>query len=126
MREPVADLLQRGLVVRIAEKPFTIGGTSFPRGSVVVRKEGNPDDLAGQVEEVARRWQIQPVSVSTSRSEDGPDLGGVMDLGERRELLNVEHAAVGTELAVHVVGVERPAKVIPPSPRDPEGKAMRG
>lgn len=31
----------------------------------------------------------------------------------------------GTELTCHVVGVERTAKVIPPSPYDPEGKAMR-
>ena len=34
-------------------------------------------------------------------------------------------AAVGTELAVHVVGQERAARVIPPSPYDPQGKAMR-
>jgi dimethylglycine dehydrogenase len=32
---------------------------------------------------------------------------------------------VGTELMVHVVGAERAAKVIPPSPYDPEGRAMR-
>ena len=31
----------------------------------------------------------------------------------------------GTELTVHVVGVERPAKVIPSSPYDPSGQAMR-
>jgi len=32
----------------------------------------------------------------------------------------------GTALAVHVVGVERAARVIAPSPYDPEGRAMRG
>jgi dimethylglycine dehydrogenase len=31
----------------------------------------------------------------------------------------------GTELSVHVVGVERGARVIPPSPYDPAGEAMR-
>ena len=31
----------------------------------------------------------------------------------------------GTELTVHIVGAERPAKVIAPSPYDPSGKAMR-
>ena len=41
-------------------------------------------------------------------------------------LVNRDQAEVGTALAVHVVGVERPAKVIAPSPYDPEGKAMRG
>jgi len=34
-------------------------------------------------------------------------------------------AAVGTELSVHIVGAERGARVIPPSPYDPSGKAMR-
>ena len=35
-------------------------------------------------------------------------------------------AAEGTTLSVHVVGVERPARVIAPSPHDPQGDAMRG
>ena len=36
-----------------------------------------------------------------------------------------EAAAIGGELAVHVVGAERRAGVIAPSPYDPDGKAMR-
>ena len=35
-------------------------------------------------------------------------------------------ASEGTSLTTHIVGVERAAKVIAPSPYDPEGKAMRG
>ncbi|MEM8730477.1 MAG: FAD-dependent oxidoreductase [Pseudomonadota bacterium] len=34
-------------------------------------------------------------------------------------------AKEGTDLSVHVVGVERAARVIAPSPYDPDGKAMR-
>ena len=34
-------------------------------------------------------------------------------------------AIPGTELGVHIVGVERKARVIAPSPYDPQGKAMR-
>ncbi|MEO0865149.1 MAG: glycine cleavage T C-terminal barrel domain-containing protein, partial [Pseudomonadota bacterium] len=41
-------------------------------------------------------------------------------------LVDADCADVGTDLAVHVVGVERAARVIPPSPYDPTGKAMRG
>ncbi len=41
-------------------------------------------------------------------------------------LVDREQAAEGTELSVHVVGVSRPARVIPASPYDPQGKAMRG
>ncbi|MEL7213708.1 MAG: FAD-dependent oxidoreductase [Pseudomonadota bacterium] len=40
-------------------------------------------------------------------------------------LVNRDCAAEGTDLTLHVVGVERPAKVIAPSPYDPAGKAMR-
>ena len=40
-------------------------------------------------------------------------------------LVDKAHAAEGSELSVHVVGVERAAVVIAASPYDPEGKAMR-
>jgi dimethylglycine dehydrogenase len=40
-------------------------------------------------------------------------------------LVNRDNAAIGTELVVHVVGVERTARIIAPSPYDPKGKAMR-
>jgi dimethylglycine dehydrogenase len=40
-------------------------------------------------------------------------------------LVAPEAAEVGSELAVHIVGVERKARVIAPSPYDPAGKAMR-
>ena len=41
-------------------------------------------------------------------------------------MLDRDASAEGTELTVHVVGQERAARVIPPSPYDPEGRAMRG
>jgi dimethylglycine dehydrogenase len=40
-------------------------------------------------------------------------------------LIDREASAIGTELTVHVVGKERKARVIAPSPYDPEGKSMR-
>lgn len=40
-------------------------------------------------------------------------------------LIDRDHAAEGTELTTHIVGVERPARVISPSPYDPTGSAMR-
>ena len=40
-------------------------------------------------------------------------------------LVEPEFSEPGTELSVHVVGVECPAKVIAASPYDPSGKAMR-
>jgi dimethylglycine dehydrogenase len=41
-------------------------------------------------------------------------------------LVAPEAAAIGTELTVHIVGAERSARVIVPSPYDPAGRAMRG
>ena len=41
-------------------------------------------------------------------------------------LVDADCAAEGTELSTHIVGVERAAKVIAPSPYDPAGNAMRG
>lgn len=41
-------------------------------------------------------------------------------------LVNAEAATPGTALSTHIVGVERAAIVIEPSPYDPTGKAMRG
>ncbi|MGI9480271.1 MAG: GcvT family protein [Hyphomicrobiaceae bacterium] len=40
-------------------------------------------------------------------------------------LVDRDVAGQGTALSVHVVGVERPARIIAASPYDPEGKAMR-
>jgi dimethylglycine dehydrogenase len=40
-------------------------------------------------------------------------------------MVNADCAGEGSELSVHIVGVERSAKVIAPSPYDPSGKAMR-
>ncbi|MEM9343831.1 MAG: FAD-dependent oxidoreductase [Pseudomonadota bacterium] len=41
-------------------------------------------------------------------------------------MLEREHADEGSALSVHVVGVERDATVVSPSPYDPDGRAMRG
>lgn len=40
-------------------------------------------------------------------------------------LIDRDKAEIGTEVSVHVVGKERQAKIIAPSPYDPSGKAMR-
>jgi dimethylglycine dehydrogenase len=40
-------------------------------------------------------------------------------------LIDPRLAVPGTELTAHVVGVERKARIIRPSPYDPDGRAMR-
>ncbi len=41
-------------------------------------------------------------------------------------MIDAAHADEGNDLKIHIVGAERAAKVIPPSPCDPKGMAMRG
>ncbi|MDF0603839.1 FAD-dependent oxidoreductase [Psychromarinibacter sp. C21-152] len=52
--------------------------------------------------------------------------GHRLDMSLALALVDGADAAPGTELRVHVVGEERAARVIEPSPYDPAGKAMRG
>ena len=40
-------------------------------------------------------------------------------------MVNIDKCSVGTELRVHIVGAEKSARVIAPSPYDPAGTAMR-
>ncbi len=72
----LADLLQQGVTVRVAEKDFRAAGRSFHRGALVVRREGNPADLAAMLTAAALRHGADPVAVASFRAEDGPDLGG--------------------------------------------------
>lgn len=53
------------------------------------------------------------------------DYGHVVGKSLAMALVDRDHSAEGTELTTHVVGVERPAKVIASSPYDPSGSAMR-
>lgn len=72
----IADLLQRGVAVRIAEKPLRVAGREFARGAVVIRREGNDADVGDVLAATARRHGIGFVSVPSFRPEAGPDLGG--------------------------------------------------
>ena len=53
------------------------------------------------------------------------DYGHTIGKSLAMALVDREHIEPGTELTAHIVGDERPARVIPPSPYDPDGTAMR-
>ena len=72
----LADLLQRGIPVRVAEKPFRVADREWLRGSLVVRREGAPADVERQLAEIAERRAIEVRAVTTSYGGEGPDLGG--------------------------------------------------
>ncbi|MBM4131876.1 hypothetical protein FJ250_12760, partial [bacterium] len=70
----LAELLQKGVTVRAARKPFTIEGRDFRAGALVVRREGNLPDLDDVLAGLENRAPMLPVA--TSRAQAGPDLGG--------------------------------------------------
>jgi dimethylglycine dehydrogenase len=51
--------------------------------------------------------------------------GHTVDKSLAMALVAPEAAEIASELSVHIVGVERKARVVTPSPYDPAGKAMR-
>jgi len=75
----LAWLLMADLTVRVAEKPFTAGGQTYPPGSLLLRVEENEDAerLQRVLAEAAEASGIAVRAVSSARSPDeGPDLGG--------------------------------------------------
>ena len=72
----LAELLEAGITVQAANKPFTIEGRTYDRGTLLIRREINPEDLESRLEPIARRWGVTIRATSTADSEEGPDLGG--------------------------------------------------
>ena len=68
--------LQNDYKVRVANKPFKIEGFAFSRGSVLLRNQGNPEELHKFVHKVAKETGIIIHGVNTALSDEGPDLGG--------------------------------------------------
>jgi hypothetical protein len=78
-------LMERGVWVRVADRPAQFDGRDFPRGSVVVARKDNPSfagDLAATVREVCAELQLTAAGV---RSGNGP--GESFDLGGRHFIL---------------------------------------
>ncbi len=69
-------LLQEGFSVRIAEKPFRIGGMRFSRGSILLRNSENAENLENLVSQIAQETGVIFYGSNTALSEEGPDLGG--------------------------------------------------
>ncbi len=73
-------LMERGVEVRVARRPFTLGESSFARASLVVLpidNRGFTGDLAATVAATATEGHLAAVAVATGLGEgDLPDLGG--------------------------------------------------
>jgi hypothetical protein len=71
----VAEALQAGLKVRVAEAGLKLGGRAFPAGTAIVRAAENPDGARETLARVARRHRAETVAVDSGYVEDGVSLG---------------------------------------------------
>ena len=72
----LVHLLQRGVVLNVAYDGFTIEGHSYPRGSVLVRKERNSDiDLPAILTEATERFGVEIHAVDSTYADEGPSMG---------------------------------------------------
>jgi hypothetical protein len=72
----VVRLLDRECQIRVAMKPFTIGGHDYKPGALLLRNHENPDDLTDTLKELATDLALDIRPTDTALSEKGPDLGG--------------------------------------------------
>jgi len=68
--------LERGLKVRSAQKNFSVEGQSFKRGTLLLRKNENDNELYNHLQKIAKDYGIKIYSVNTALSQGGSDLGG--------------------------------------------------
>lgn len=69
-------LLRDGLKVRAAEKPFKIGDKEYEKGTLLLRRNENPDTLGQYLNTLAEKQNINITGVNTALAQTGTDLGG--------------------------------------------------
>ncbi len=71
----VAEAVQSGLKVRVAEGGFRLGGRSFPAGTAIVRVAENPDDARDVLHRSLKRHRAEAVATDSGYIEEGVSLG---------------------------------------------------
>ena len=71
----LVKLFDEDLVIYCSEKPFRLEGRDYARGSLVLRRRGNPDNLAEIVQRLATEVGIDVYGVNTGQAERGSYLG---------------------------------------------------
>jgi len=71
----VAEALQDGLKVRVAEAGFRLVGRAWPAGTAIVRVAENPADTGERLARIARAHAAEVVAVDSGYVEEGVSLG---------------------------------------------------
>lgn len=72
----ISRLMKYGIHIYAIEKTVQIEGTSFPPGSILIRKQSNPGLEYDLLQEIAKESGINVMGIGTALAENGPDLGG--------------------------------------------------
>ena len=71
----VAEALQAGLRVRVAEAGLRLGGRAWPAGTAIVRASENPADVRERLAAILGRHSVVAAAVDTGYVEEGVSLG---------------------------------------------------
>ena len=73
----VTQLLKKGIRLRLSDEPFTAGGQTFGRGSILVMKTGNQyvSQLWSSVRELANQAGVKLATVQSGMVDTGYDFG---------------------------------------------------
>ncbi len=103
----LAALFRSGIRVRSANKPFTIDGFAYGRGTLIIARgdnRHNPAQFDGLVREAARHTGVRLQTASTGMAEKGVDFGsGYVDVLMAPRIATF----AGTEMWGNVVGEMR-------------------
>jgi hypothetical protein len=73
--EAVAETLQKGVKVRVAEAGLRLAGRAFPAGTAIVRVSENPESIRETLGRAVSRHRAEVVAVDSGYVEDGVSLG---------------------------------------------------
>ena len=95
------DMFSANLKVRSAKEPFSINDKKYRRGTLLLRTNENPENLADVLAKIAENSHIEIYGVKTMRILEGPDLGG-----NDFELLEAPRIAMitGPDLSANNIG----------------------
>ena len=71
----LADLFRQDIRVHSADKAFTLGGNTYPRGSLLIKIKDNPTDLYERLQKVAAANHVDFFSTDDSWVDGGINLG---------------------------------------------------
>jgi hypothetical protein len=72
----LAEWLQGGYRVHVADQPFKLGGAAFGKGSLILKVHENPDTVHEAVAEASRKHGVNSHTADTGWADEGAHLGG--------------------------------------------------